>query len=102
MALAEDQHAVEDLSAQGADKALAGCIHARRLDGRAHDPGADGLEDGVERGNEVRSAIADQEPDVLEPLAEGEGKVAGLLHCPVPGGVRSYPRPDASGGFYAR
>jgi hypothetical protein len=48
VALAEDQHAVEDLSAQSTDKALAGCIHARRLEGGAHDPGASGLEDGVE------------------------------------------------------
>jgi len=46
--LAEDQHAVEELPAQGTDKALAGCIHPRRLDGGAQDPGAGGLEDGVE------------------------------------------------------
>ncbi|MGP0021912.1 MAG: hypothetical protein ACLPKE_00865 [Streptosporangiaceae bacterium] len=59
MALAEDQHAVEELSAQGTDKALAGRIHARRLDGVAQDPGAGGLEDGVERGGAVRSAVAD-------------------------------------------
>jgi hypothetical protein len=44
VALAEDQHAVEELSAQGTDKALAGCIHARRLDRGAQDPGAGGLE----------------------------------------------------------
>jgi hypothetical protein len=32
VALAEDQHAVEELSAQGTDKALAGCIgHHRQL-----------------------------------------------------------------------
>ena len=48
VALAEDQHAVEELSAQGTDKALGGCIHARRLDGGAQDPGAGGLEDSVE------------------------------------------------------
>src|SRR5450631_4012098 len=30
--LAEDQHAVEDFAAQGADKALAGRVHARSLD----------------------------------------------------------------------
>ena len=59
--LAEDQHAVEELSAQGADEALAGCIHARRLDGGAQDPGAGGLENGVEGCGEVRSAVADQE-----------------------------------------
>jgi transposase len=48
VALAEDQHAVEELSAQGADEPLADRVHARRLDGGAQDPGAGGLEDGVE------------------------------------------------------
>jgi hypothetical protein len=38
--LAEDQHAVEELPAQGTGKALADRIHARRLDGGAQDPGA--------------------------------------------------------------
>src|ERR1039457_4787709 len=33
-------------------------------------------------------AVADHEPEVLEPLAEGEGEVAGLLHCPFASGVR--------------
>ena len=50
-----------------------------------HNPGASGLEDGVERDGEVRAAIADQELDVCEPLAEGE--VTGLLHCPLAGGM---------------
>jgi hypothetical protein len=88
MAFPEDQHAVQELTAQGTDEALADRVHPRRLDGRAHDLGAGGLEDGVERGSEVRSAITDQEPDVLEPLAEGESEVAGLLHCPLTGGMR--------------
>jgi hypothetical protein len=101
VALAEDRHAIEELPAQGAE-ALADRVHPRSLDGRAHDPGAGGLEDGVERDSEVRSAITHQEPDALERLAEGEGKVAGLLHCPVSGGSAQLPRPDASGGFYAR
>ena len=52
------------------------------------DPGAGSPEDGVERGSEVRSAVTDQEPDALEPPAEGEGEVAGLLHRPVAGGIR--------------
>jgi hypothetical protein len=46
--LAEDQHAVEDLSAKGTDKALTDRIHARRLNSGADDPGPGGLEDGVE------------------------------------------------------
>ena len=36
---------------------------------------------------EVRAAIVDQEPHGLEPLVEGEGQVAGLLHGPLPGGM---------------
>jgi transposase len=38
--LAEDQHAIEEFPAQGADQALADRVHPRSLDGRAHDPGA--------------------------------------------------------------
>src|ERR1035437_11050524 len=88
MALAKDQHPVQELTAQGADEALADRVHPRSPDGGAHDPGAGGLEDGVERDSKVRSAIADHERDVLEPLAEAEGQVTGLLHCPLAGGVR--------------
>ena len=36
---------------------------------------------------EVRSAVTDEELDVLEPLVEGQGEVAGLLHRPLAGGV---------------
>jgi hypothetical protein len=79
MPFAEDQHAVEELPAKGADKPLAGRVHARSLDGGAQNPGSDG----VERGGEVRSAVADQKLDALEPLAEAEGQVAGLLHGPL-------------------
>ena len=83
--LAEDQDAVQELAAQGADQALADRVHARRLDSGTQDPGTGGLEHGVERGGEVRSAVTDQELDVLEPLAEGEGEVAGrwVVHWPV-------------------
>src|SRR6266699_2656036 len=88
MRLTENQHAVEELSAQGADEPLADRVHARCLDSGAQDPGAGGLEDGVEGCGEVRSAVADQELNVLEPLAEAESEVAGLLHGPLAGGVR--------------
>jgi hypothetical protein len=77
VALAEDQHPVQELAAQGAGEALAGRVHPRRPDGGAHDRGAGGLEDGVERGGEVRAAVAEQESDVREPLAEGEGEGCG-------------------------
>ena len=101
MALPEDQHAVEELTAQGADEALADRVHLRSLDGGTQNPGAGGLEDGVERGGLVRSAITDQEPDALEPLVQGEGEVAGLLHCPVPSGFAVTPV-GAENGVTAR
>jgi hypothetical protein len=40
---------------------------------------------------EVQSAVADQELDALEPLVEGEGQVAGLLHRPLAGGFAVTP-----------
>jgi hypothetical protein len=48
--LAEDQHAVQEVAAQGADEALADRVHPRSLDRAVQDPRAGGLEDGVERG----------------------------------------------------
>jgi len=87
MLLAEDQHAVQYLAAQGAGEAFADRVHPRRLDGTAQNPGAGGLEYSVERTCEVRSAVADQELNVLEPLVEAEGQVAGLLRGPLAGGM---------------
>src|SRR5271170_921365 len=52
MALPEDQYAVQELPAQGADEALANRVHPRSPDGGAQDSGTDGLEDGVERAGE--------------------------------------------------
>ena len=74
--------------AQGADEPLAGRVHARSLDGGPPDRGAGGLEDGVGRSREVGAAVADQEPEALEPLAESQGQVPGLLGGPRAGGVR--------------
>jgi hypothetical protein len=53
----------------GDGEALADRVHPRSQDSCADDPGAVGLEDGVERDGETRSAITDQEPNVLEPRA---------------------------------
>jgi hypothetical protein len=47
MSLAEDQDAVEEFSAEGADEAFADRVHARSLDGGEQDPSAGGLKDGV-------------------------------------------------------
>ena len=38
MSLAKDQHAVQELAAQGADQAFAGRVHARRLDRGEQNP----------------------------------------------------------------
>jgi hypothetical protein len=54
---AKFKHAVEKLSAQGADEPLADRVHVGRLDGSARDPGAGSLEDGVGGCGEVRSAV---------------------------------------------
>jgi len=89
--LAEDEAAVEKLAAQGADQALASRVHPRRLDGGVQDPGAGGLEDGVEGAGEVRAAVTDQESEVLGPLAKVQGEVAGLLHGPLAGRVGGDP-----------
>jgi hypothetical protein len=53
-------------------------VSSRRLDGGAQDPGAGGLEDGVEGAGDVRSAVADEDFDFLEPLAE---VMPGLRAC---------------------
>ena len=47
MALREDQHAVQELTAQRAGEAPADRVHPRSPDGGAQDPGAGGLEDGA-------------------------------------------------------
>ena len=84
----EDQDSVQDLAAQGAGEALAGRVHPGSLDGGAQDPGAVCLEDRIEGLGEIRSAVANQELEVLEPFAEAEREVAGLLHSPFASGVR--------------
>ena len=80
--LIEDQRPVEDFAAQRADETLADRVHPRCPDGAEQNPGASGLKDGVERGCEVRAAVADQEPDLVEPLVQAEGEIPGLLHGP--------------------
>ena len=80
-----NQHAVQELAAKDSDEAFAGRVHPRCLDVGAQDRGAGGLEDGVERGGQVRPAFADQELDVLELLAGGVGagsRACCMVHSP--------------------
>jgi hypothetical protein len=86
MAFPDDQHAVQELTAQGTDEALADRVHPGSPDGRPQDPGPGGPEDSAERGSEVRSPIADEEPDIPEPAAQADSEVAGPLHRPAPAG----------------
>jgi hypothetical protein len=72
--LTHDEHTIQQLTAQRADEPLAGRVYPGSLDGGAHNYGAGGLEDGVERGGEVGAAVADQEREVLAPLAESQGE----------------------------
>ena len=53
MRLTEDQHAVEELAAQGTEEAFAGRVHPGSLDSSLQDPGAVCLENGVEGPGEV-------------------------------------------------
>jgi hypothetical protein len=53
MRFADDQHAVEELPAQGTEEAFAGRVHPGSLNGSPQDPGAVCLEDGVEGLGEV-------------------------------------------------
>ena len=67
---ADDQHPVQQFAAQRADESLTGRVHPRSLNSGTQDRDASGLEDRIERGREVRAAVADQEPEVLEPLIQ--------------------------------
>jgi hypothetical protein len=56
-----------------------------------HGPDAGVGQDRVERGGEARSAVADHELDPMCLSAEVHEEVAGLLGCPLPGGMGSDP-----------
>ena len=56
-----DEGAVQELAAASADLAFGGRVHAGRLDVAEHGPDTGIGEDGVERGGEVRAAVADHE-----------------------------------------
>jgi hypothetical protein len=69
------------------------------LDVAQHDPYPGIGEDHVERGGEVRAAVADHELDPVRLLAEVHDQVAGLLGGPFPGGMQGDSEDaDASAG----
>ena len=70
------------------DPAFGDRVHAGRPHVAEHGPDAAAGEDRVERGGEVRSAVADHELDPMCLFAEVHDQVAGLLAGPFPGGMR--------------
>ena len=63
MLLAEDQHVVQELTAQGADEALTDRVRLRRPDRRPEHPRAVPGEDAVECRGELTVPVTDQEPE---------------------------------------
>jgi hypothetical protein len=87
--LTKDQHTVGHLAPSGDHERFGIGVRPGASGRDLYRFDADVGQERVERGREVRSAVPDEEPGVLEPLAEAEGEVAGLLHCPFTGRVGS-------------
>jgi hypothetical protein len=84
VSLPEDQHSVSDFGSDGQDEAFGEAVRPRtpwrdldHLDARIR-------EHRVERGRELSRAIADEEPESRDVLAEVHHKVADLLGRPGP------------------
>ena len=65
-------------------------FHAGRPHVAQHGPDPSVGEDGVERGGEVRSPVADHELDPVCMFAEVHDQATCLLRGPFPGGTRGY------------
>ena len=72
MSFAQDQHAIQELAAKGADQAFADRVHPRHPDGAAQHPGAGGLEDCAGRGGKFdpRSRITNLLMDLGDRAAD--------------------------------
>ena len=86
MGLAPDESAVQEFAAASPDPAFGDGVHARRPDVAEHGPDTGVGQHRVERGGEVRAAVADHELDPVRLFAEVHEKVAGLLGGPLPVG----------------
>ena len=90
--LIPDKGAVQELAAASADPAFDDGVHPGRLDIAEHGPDACVGENGIERGREVRAAVADYELDPADVIADVHDQVAGLLGGPFAGWVHGDPR----------
>ena len=85
MALVDDQDAVEEFAADGADEAFGDRVRPRRSHRCSDDRGVDGGEHGVEGGGELAVAVADQEPEAPVDVVEVDNRLRAswVSHAPV-------------------
>ena len=95
MGLVPDKGAVQELASASPDPAFSDSVHAGRPHVAQHGPDPSAGEDGVERGGEVRSPVADHELDPVCMFAEVHDQVTCLLRRPFP---RQIPGPPAEVG----
>src|SRR6266700_5539552 len=84
MGLVPDEGSVQEFASASADPAFGDRVHAGRPDVAQYgsDPGIS--ENRVERGREVRAAVADHELDPARLLVKVHEEIAGLLGGPFP------------------
>jgi hypothetical protein len=101
MPFAEDQHAVEGLSAQGSGEPLADRVHVQSLDGGAQDSGSGGLEDGADEAvkSGPRSRIRNLVPSSRSPGLKARLRGCCTVHSPA--GLAVTP-PSKHSGPWAR
>src|SRR5450755_59504 len=85
MGLIPNEGAIQELAAASADPAFGDRVHAGRPDVTEYGPDRGVGEDRVERGREVRAAVADHELDPIRLVAEVHGQVTRLLGGPFAG-----------------
>ena len=99
MVLVPDEGAVQEFAAASSDPAFSDRVHPGRADVAEHGPDLGVGEDRVERGGEVRSAVADHELDPMCLFAKVHDQVAGLLGGPRSGWMQGDSEDaDAPGG----
>jgi len=87
LATVEDEHPVEALPTDSADKTLGEGVGPWRSDRRANDPYAVCMEDLVEAGRELGVSVTDEEPDRAGLFGQDDAQIAGLLDHPLSNGA---------------
>ena len=82
MPLSEDQHAVGELGPNGQHEAFGEAVRPRTPERDLDHLDARIREHRVERGRELSRAVADEEPETVDLVAEVHHQVAGLLGSP--------------------